>query len=240
MRLRLTLPCVAAALAMGCSVARPTDPATVSSSQAAYLAIGTEPFWSLEITPGQLNFNGADLPRLAIANPGQRDSGGVRTIRTSRITVTLRAEPCSDGMSDQSYADTVIVTLAGRTLTGCGGPATPRPAASLEQSGWRITAINGQPAVVGVDADLDFANGQVNGSGGCNRLNGAFTQERNRLSFGALTTTRMACVGPQGEQERRVLAILAQPLTIRFGERMTMTWTAPDGSSIALRRLDWD
>lgn len=234
------LPALAAALLSGCATMPPPDSPSESAAPATYMALGTEPFWNLEITPAQLNFNRPDAPRIALPNPGLRMVSGARVVRTPRMTVTLLPGPCSDGMSDRTYADRATIVVDGTMFRGCGGAEMPAPAASLERSGWRITAVNGRPAVAGVEADLNFAEGRVTGTAGCNRLTGPYTQDRNRLSFGAIAATRMACMGPRGEQENAVLMILRQPLTISFGERMTMTWTAPDGSTIALRRLDWD
>ncbi len=231
---------LSSALLAGCASVPATEAPAGPPLPAAYMALGTEPFWNLEITPQRLNFRGLDLPAIVVANPGVRQTGGTRIISAGRIRVTLTTEACSDGMSERAYADTAVVVVDGRTLNGCGGPETPHPPASLERSGWRITAINGQPALVGVNADINFADGRITGSAGCNRITGPFVQDRNRLTFGALAATRMACIGPSGEQEGRILAILRQPLNVAFGERMTMTWTATDGSSISLRRLDWD
>lgn len=241
---RSTLTLLAAAAIAGCATLpvpdRPTPEQPILEAPATYMALGTEPFWNLEVTPARLNFNRPDAAHIFVANPGWRMVSGARVIRSARMTVTVLPGPCSDGMSERAYADRVTVVVDGTMYRGCGGGEMPTPAASLERSGWRITAVNGQPAVAGVEADLNFAEGRMSGTAGCNRLSGSFAQERDRLSCGGIIATRMACMGPRGEQENRVLAILRQPLTIRFGERMTMTWTAPDGSNIALRRLDWD
>jgi heat shock protein HslJ len=224
----------------GCVTVPATETSTEGALPATYFALGTEPFWNLEITPTQINLNRIDTPRLLVANPGWHEVMGVRTINTSALTVNVVRENCSDGMSDREYPDRVEVVVGDQVLHGCGGSATARPAASLERSTWRIVTVNGQAAAAGAEADFHFADGRMNGSGGCNRLSGAFTQDRNQLTFGGIAATRMACEGPRGVQEQRIIAILNQPLTIHFGERMTMTWIAPDGSSIALRRLDWD
>lgn len=228
-----------AALLAGCAgMTPPASPA--NAGPAAYMAVGTEPFWNLEVTADELNFNQLGTPRIAVRNPGWRETAAGRSITSARIRVTVTPGPCSDNMSDQRYADHVRVIVDGRALSGCGGGTLAAPTASLERSAWRITAVAGNPAVAGVEADLNFADGRVTGTAGCNRLTGPFTQQRNQLSFGALSATRMACPGPRGEQEMRVFALMRQPLTISFGERMTMTWTAPDGTAISLRRLDWD
>lgn len=206
----------------------------------AYFALGTEPFWNLEITPEQLTFYGADLPRTVVPNPGARRLANGRAYDTRQLQVIIRTESCNDGMSERQYTETVQVRTGDRSFSGCGGGVDPSATSTLERSSWRITSINGQPALTEFSADIAFADGRITGTTGCNRLMGGFTQARERLNFSAFGMTRMACDGPRNTQEQRIAAILSQPLTIRFGERMTMTWTAPDGSIIALRRLDLD
>jgi heat shock protein HslJ len=236
----MTLALGLALMVSGCATTPPPAPAPAS---AAYFALGTEPFWNLEVTPERLRFHGVDMPAIDVPNPGERSEGGQRIITTRALSVRIVPDgECSDGMSERSYADSVSVRIGnGPThLNGCGGAVSEPRGSALDRSSWRITHINGRPALADVEADLAFAEGRVSGTAGCNRLSGSFTQQRASLSFGELAMTRMACMGPRGEQEAAVTAILRQPLTIRFGERMTMIWTAADGRTMALRRLDWD
>jgi heat shock protein HslJ len=235
----IALPFAFALMLSGCVTAPPT-PGTAPAP--AYFALGTEPFWNLEITPERLIFHGVDQPAINVRNPGERMEGGHRIITTRAISVRIIPEECDDGMSERTYASTVSVRIGNGPvhLNGCGGPVSQPPGSALEASGWRITHIDGRPALADVQADLSFSDGRVSGTAGCNRLSGSYTQNRASLSFGQMAMTRMACMGPRGEQEDVVVAILNQPLTIRFGERMTMVWTAADGRTIELRRLDWD
>ena len=91
----------------------------------AYLALGTEPFWSVEITDGRMAYNDADNRSVRVANPGARPSFNGRRYVSPRMTVDITATPCSDGMSDRRYADTVLVAVDGRYLRGCGGRVLP-------------------------------------------------------------------------------------------------------------------
>ena len=227
----------AAMLIGGCATIanRPED------DHVPYFALVTEPFLNLEITSDQLRFNGIDLQPVTVRNPGPRLSAEARFYSTPAMQVAIRPGECNDGMSERQYTENVSVSVHGRTFHGCGGGEIRGEHGALNHSQWTITAVNGRPAAANVATSLQFAGGRISGTVGCNRLNGPYEQERNLLRFGAIAMTRMACAGPGGEQERVVSGIMAQqPLTIRFGERMTMRWTAPDGSSIDWRRLDWD
>jgi len=95
-----------------------------SGTGATYQARGTEPFWALAISGGQMTYTpmegapiGEPLPaQVAIAN-GYRYDG-------AQLIVVVTHAACSDGMSDLSYADTVAVTVGGETRNGCGGATT--------------------------------------------------------------------------------------------------------------------
>jgi uncharacterized membrane protein len=99
-------------------------------------ALGTEPFWGVEIRPDELVYSGVDRPETRMANPGPRMEGGAVVIPANAageaFTVTLRDADCSDGMSDRVYPLEAEVTYRGETLKGCAISQTamdagPRP-----------------------------------------------------------------------------------------------------------------
>lgn len=91
-----------------------------------YRAIGTEPFWSLTIGRDVMRLKELDRRPVAVRTPAARPSfDGLRYV-TRRMAVDVTRAPCSDGMSDRVYPDTVTVTVGRRTLRGCGGLALGR------------------------------------------------------------------------------------------------------------------
>lgn len=87
-------------------------------------AIGTEPFWGLEITPEHLAYTAVDHPGLTVANPGPTIQGTTAVYASAgadgtALVVTLIATECSDGMSDRVYPLTARVELGSQTLNGC-------------------------------------------------------------------------------------------------------------------------
>ncbi|WP_066263091.1 META domain-containing protein [Hydrogenophaga flava] len=101
-----------------------------------------------------------------------------------------------------------IATLAiAGTLGACAAPATaPEP---LWGSEWRLQSIAGQVALPQPAATLVFPQpGQAVGHGSCNRFSGAVEIDRDRLKFGPLMSTKMACIGGASEQESRYLGAL--------------------------------
>lgn len=87
-------------------------------------ALGTEPFWGVEITPDQLVYAGVDRPEQVAPNPGVQMQGtmaiwSTETDQGAPLTVQLMATECSDGMSDRTYPLTARVEISGEVLNGC-------------------------------------------------------------------------------------------------------------------------
>jgi heat shock protein HslJ len=84
-------------------------------------------------------------------------------------------------------------------------PAPAAPAAPLEGTEWRLVDIGGQPSPAGADSTHHpgftlLAEGRkVQGSAGCNRMKGTYHLDGQKLKFGPLATTRMACPAMQTE-----------------------------------------
>jgi heat shock protein HslJ len=110
----------------------------------------------------------------------------------------------------------------------------PTPDASLTGTDWRLTslmsdvsssdgAVSSVPA--GVDATLLFGeDGRVNGSTGCNSINGSYRVEGDQITFSQLATTLMACEGARGEVESSVLQVLDGSVTFAIdGDQLTVT-----------------
>jgi len=86
-------------------------------------ALGTEPFWSVEVTPESLIYRTPEyLDGIAFARaPG---SGGtvVRGARSgvpARLSLSFASDSCSDGMSDRTYPLSATVHLDTLGLRGC-------------------------------------------------------------------------------------------------------------------------
>jgi heat shock protein HslJ len=102
---------------------------------------------------------------------------------------------------------------------------------TLESTHWRLTAVDGAAPQGMRPAELQFEDGRVSGSGGCNRLVGGYTVSGDRLDIGQLASTRMACPPPAMQQEDTVLRVLGA--TPAF--RITGTTLELSGDGIVLR-----
>ncbi len=82
---------------------------------------------------------------------------------------------------------------------------------------WVAKRIGGVAALDEARVTIRFdAEGRVSGSSGCNDFQGIYVIVRERLRFGSLAETGMACPGRIGEQERRLHAELAAARLVRL------------------------
>lgn len=90
-------------------------------NDAVYRALGTEPFWALEIADGAMTFKRAGEADIRVDAFDSRPSfNGWRHI-SPRIVVDVTFSQCSDGMSDNIHKDTVSISVDGAEFKGCGG-----------------------------------------------------------------------------------------------------------------------
>ncbi len=192
---------------------------------ALYRALGTEPFWSVAIGRGQMRFETPDGRRnFAVPAPPAVINANGYTLRTRRLTVEVTRAPCSDGMSDRRYADTVAVIADGRAYRGCGGAVMSEAGADLAGGRWAIASIGGT-AVGGPSYMIEFTADRISGMAGCNRFTARYTLADDTLAIGPAAVTRMACAPGAMANEARALAILSGPVRV----------SRPDASSLVLR-----
>jgi heat shock protein HslJ len=121
-------------------------------------------------------------------------------------------------------------------LAGCGdsggdGSATVgRTVPDLDDTSWIATSVTegGQPRalVPGSQVRVDFADGNISISAGCNGMGGSYTlSEDAELSAGTLTGTMMACDQPLMDQDRWLSeTVFASPLVASVdGETLTLS-----------------
>jgi uncharacterized membrane protein len=118
------------------ALAVPLDSTTVAIMAEPLRALGTEPFWALDIDSGGLRFITPD-DTSGIRFPSIAPAVSADTVVWSgnegmAIDVRVWAEKCSDGMSDREYPFASQVTVHGTTYRGCAdrrrkiAPAGPR------------------------------------------------------------------------------------------------------------------
>jgi len=87
-------------------------------------AVGTEPFWAVEMTNDYLKFSLAGEAEATAQNSGPTMTPGVATWNASTgdgkvLKIVLTGDKCSDGMSDREYPLTAKVDLGDQHYKGC-------------------------------------------------------------------------------------------------------------------------
>lgn len=106
---------------------------------------------------------------------------------------------------------------------------TPPPAAGgnkpLEGTHWRASELAGKPAPPQDperEAYLQFQQGRVSGSDGCNRVTGSYQLKGDRVTFSQMAGTQMACLKSSGTEQPFHAALKnASRLTIT-GDRLEL------------------
>ena len=200
------------------------------------MALGTEPGWTLEITDARLNYSGDyGETKIIVPNPGARASTTGRNYTTNRLAVAITPMPCSDGMSDRRYADTVRVTADGKSLRGCGGGILPPD--TLAGTSWTFVSIGGVPVASDRPTSLQFDGTRISGSAGCNRFTGDFKSDGATLTTGPMASTRMACPGAGMAQENAFFALMGAPVGLEFASDGTLILTGTGGKTAVLKRV---
>jgi heat shock protein HslJ len=154
---------------------------------------------------------------------------------TRRLTVDITRQQCNDGMSDRIYADTVRVTVDGRSLQGCGG--TILPPATLQDTSWEIVAINGRSVPGGEQYRINFAGNQLSGRAGCNSFSAGYRVDRDGFQAGPLAMTRMACTGVGMQLEQAVGRLLSERVRLYYPDGGTLVMRGASGGEIRLKRV---
>jgi heat shock protein HslJ len=109
-------------------------------------------------------------------------------------------------------AGLAILVVAACDSTGSGANTTPEPTSPADLAGtaWTLVTIGGAPVDEASGPHLTFgADGNMTGSTGCNSMSGSYATDGAALTFGPMSTTRMACEESLMTQETAVLEALA-------------------------------
>jgi heat shock protein HslJ len=231
--MRSALALATAALLAGCATLPSAPVPEQPISGTVYKALGTEPFWSLQLDGREMIFSEANTS-LPVSEPQPRPIHGFAgdMYQGRRISLNIvRNTRCSDGMSDRIYPDKVQVRVDTRSFEGCGGEVLMPP--SLERTSWSVVSINGRPPASPSTSFVRFDDGQLRARFGCNNLSTPVQQVGERLITGGLISTRMACPDMRDEVEGSQVLRLPSDLSWDREERLTIS---NSGGRIVLRR----
>jgi heat shock protein HslJ/uncharacterized lipoprotein YbaY len=209
------------------------------SAEAAglYRASGNEPAWILSIEGHRAVLSlGVERREIAVTlGPGDEGPDGLRRLSApgeTPLRLTIAPGPCRDSMSGVAFPDRVTVEAEGMILSGCGGTLASR----LTGPAWTIIEIAGRPAAGRAPVTLRFdENGRAGGQGPCNLYRGEWRLEGERLVFGRMVSTMMACPEPEMAQEQALHRLLQSVTAWRIGEQGELVIEGEGGALVARR-----
>ena len=186
----------------------PEAPLLKSKTEGYFKAIGTEPFWSLEISEEMIRFQGIEAGSEFTAphvEPIRAMDANVKLYRVNtqngEMEVTISMQNCSDGMSDNKHDYKVDINLRKNNqkenvnYSGCGNYIADYRLFDI----WLLEELEGKKVTLDDFAkempiiEINSSEKKFNGYGGCNRMSGTIFQERELLRFTNITSTKMAC-----------------------------------------------
>lgn len=153
---------------------------------------------------GQPPFRFKIAYEISQVQPGHRYSVRARVTRDGSLLFTTdRSYPVLAGAPDKNLklllrAVAKPVAVAPPTLQDTRWNLLPEKPAAASDAGSRTAT----PHII-----LSSQDKRVGGSGGCNRLMGAYELEGDTLRFGSLAATMMACLGGMEEEARLTAAL---------------------------------
>lgn len=127
---------IVAACGSSDNISKDARPFSGIAEDEAIIAVGTEPFWSIEISGNQAFFSAPDLAKAQpfevsrfAGNNGLGFSGDLpgNDLRNGKLNLTITPGECSDGMSDTVFPYTATMTIGNDVMTGCAHTDRQKP-----------------------------------------------------------------------------------------------------------------
>lgn len=95
---------------------------------------------------------------------------------------------------------TVICAIILAGLQSCSCKKGTEAVAELSTGSWELKEIFGEPIDTGEFAKIPVLNfnkaeGRVSGNSGCNSISGSYSIQEDKITFGPMAQTKMACQG---------------------------------------------
>jgi heat shock protein HslJ len=123
------------------------------------------------------------------------------------------------------------IVLLGILISACSGGASADIVGE-----WRLVSFGpaSSPRPAAGETSINFgADGQLAGNVGCNSFGGEYKMKGDKIEFGPIMSTLMACMDTIGDQESATFAVFANTVPFALtGD--TLTITSADGSMVVV------
>ena len=124
----------------------------------------------------------------------------------------------------------ILIMILGLMITSCS-EFSGTVADELEGTKWNLLTIRKSILIPDSIITIEFEDDEVRGTSGCNTYFGEYTSKENKISFGVLAATEMACLNPEGimGQEQEYLSFLSEIVAYSIeGDRLILKKTLQD------------
>lgn len=217
-----------------------------------FIARGNEPFWSLDIDLGkQIKFTSlTDIAELntpvieAIKTDDGKSIVYHSITEAGELKITIIKSPCSDNMSGEQFTHTVKVQ-AKRSVdnqftefSGCGKYLMDLRLNDI----WVMQEMTGvvlkkEELNKGLPTfEFHLKDNRFSGHAGCNQMNGSIKVEGNKIKFGPIASTKIAC--PNMKVEQAVTSALSGKQIVYKIENLKLTLIAEDGVKMVFKKVN--
>lgn len=191
-------------------------------SDVVFFARGNEPFWSLDIySDNKIVFSEMGQPDIVALNykeeKSDRENEIIISAQTDKVELVVKIfrDSCQDNMSGEMFDHRISVRIKNSSfdeivLDGCGKYLYDYRLNDI----WVMeemtdVVLNKENLMKGLPIfEFNFSEMRVSGHAGCNQFFGEINLKGNTISFGTLTSTKMAC--PDMSVEQKVFQSLNQ------------------------------
>lgn len=164
--------------------------------------------WTLEIDFDRIirfrSLDGTDYkssPAAPVENTSNNSSTYLVKAGKGTMLISLFNQSCTDALSGEKFSKKITVEVDGKRYEGCGQYLSDPGLGGkwiLEKIGSKTVLpadfAKGLPELV-----FNLESGDISGHDGCNRISGSMEVQGNRIKFGPLAGTKMACPGNKAE-----------------------------------------
>ena len=130
---------------------------------------------------------------------------------------------------------TVAVFLCLFLLGACGGSVDRDP---LSGTAWTLTAFGDNQPIPGTALTIEFSEGRLGGSSGCNMYGATYETRGEKITIGDIESTLMACLDEGAmDQEGAFLAFLQEVRTFSLNQGQ-LQLLRPDGQALTFTPLE--
>lgn len=217
-----------------------------------FTARGNEPFWSLDIDfDNQIKLTSlTDIAELStpivsgIKSDDEKTTVYHSTTEAGELKITIIESPCSDNMSGEKFTHKVKIQAKRsvdnqfKEFSGCGKYLMDMRLNDI----WVMQEMTG---VVLKKEELNkglpifefhLKDNRFSGHAGCNQMNGSIKVEGNKIKFGPIASTKMAC--PNMKVEQAVGNALSSKTLTYSIENLKLTLVNKDDVKIIFKKVD--